>query len=165
MKYTFDDLANPGFRSRIWGYDSQQVTAFLNEVAEEMVRLRRRNQELERDCEELLREIDQHKEREQTLRNVLVTAQKTSDQIKANAEKEAGLIVAEAEQKAEKILRTAHQRLHRIQEDILELRRQRTQFETKLRSTIETYRQLLEIDREEEAGGEEDLDNKLKLLG
>ncbi len=92
---------------------------------------------------------------------MLFNAQKATEQIKANAEKEAKLILADAELKAEKILQTAHQRLAQLHEDIHELKRQRTQLETKLRSTIETYRQLLDMEKEDNEG---DIENKVKFL-
>jgi cell division initiation protein len=85
------------------------------------------------------------------------------EQMKINAEKEAKLLVSEAEVKAERILNNAHNRLAQIHEDIAELKRQRTQFELKLRATIETYQKMLDMHKEEEAGAE-DLESKLKFF-
>ena len=69
----------------------------------------------------------------------------------------------EAEVKAERILNNAHNRLAQIHEDIAELKRQRTQFELKIRATIETYQKMLDMQKEEEAEVE-DLESKLKFF-
>ena len=83
--------------------------------------------------------------------------------MKVNAEKDAKLRVSEAELKAERILNNAHSRLAQIHEDIAELKRQRTQFELKMRATIETYQKMLEMQKEEEVEAE-DLERKLKFF-
>jgi cell division initiation protein len=83
--------------------------------------------------------------------------------MKVNAEKEAKLVVSEAELKAERILNNAHNRLAQIHEDIAELKRQRTQFELKLRATIETYLKMLDMQKEEEIEVS-DLESKLKFI-
>jgi cell division initiation protein len=85
------------------------------------------------------------------------------EQMRANAQKEAKLLVSEAEVKAERILNNAHNRLAQIHEDIAELKRQRTQFELKIRATIETYQKMLDMQKEEEAEVE-DLESKLKFF-
>ncbi|NIR18110.1 MAG: DivIVA domain-containing protein, partial [Desulfobacterales bacterium] len=88
-----------------------------------------------RELEDKERQLGEHKEREQTLKNTLISAQKTVEQMKVNAQKESKLLVSEAEVKAERILNNAHNRLAQIHEDIAELKRQRTQFELKIRAT------------------------------
>ena len=85
---------------------------------------------------------------------MLINAHKTVEQMKANAEREARLIIADAELKAEKTLQSAHQRLAQLHQDIAELKRQRIQLESKLRSTIESYQQMLDIQKEDEAESE-----------
>ncbi len=156
------DLQHKKFRVRWKGFDPQEVELFLQQVAEEMQSLRVELDNLRVSAQEQEKELKGYREREKAIRNVLLTAQKTSDQMKANAEKEAKLIVAEAELKAEKILQSAHQRLGQLHEDIAELKRHRVQLETRLRTTIETYQQLLAMDKEEEK--ESDLGNKVKVL-
>jgi cell division initiation protein len=85
------------------------------------------------------------------------------EQMKVNAQKESKLLVSEAEVKAERILNNAHNRLAQIHEDIAELKRQRSQFELKIRATIETYQKMLDMQKEEGAEAE-DLESKLKFF-
>jgi cell division initiation protein len=152
------------FRIRFFrGLDAKEVESFLQKISEQMSALLKNIDELKRELEDKERELSDHQEREQTLRNTLVSAQKTVEQMKLNAEKEAKILVSEAEVKAERILNNAHNRLAQIHEDIAELKRQRTQFELKVRATVETYQKMLDMQKEEEAEAE-DLESKLKFF-
>ncbi len=152
------------FRIRFFrGFDAKEVESFLQKISEQMSALLKNIDELKRELEDKETQLSDHQEREQTLRNTLVSAQKTVEQMKLNAEKESKLLVSEAEVKAERILNNAHNRLAQIHEDIAELKRQRTQFELKVRATIETYQKMLDMQKEEEAQAE-DLESKLKFF-
>jgi cell division initiation protein len=148
------EIEHKRFRTRLIGLDAKEVELFCQQQAEESRRLHDENTGLHKDLQAQEKELQEHREREKTIRAVLLTAHKTAEQIKGNAEKEAKLIVAEAELKAEKILKGAHQRLAQIHDDIAEMKRHRILLEAKLRSTIETYQQLLNMDREDEKESE-----------
>ena len=150
MELTSADIEHKTFRTRLKGFDRQEVEIFLHEIAEEIQRLRVKNSDQQKQLQDFGKEIHEHKEREKAIRNVLLNAHKTADQMKANAEKEARLIVAEAELKAEKILQGAQQRLDRLHTDIAEIKRQRLQMEARLRSTIEACQHLLDHNAEDE---------------
>lgn len=158
------EIQQKQFRLRTFkGLDAKDVESFLQKVADQMSGLLKEIDELKRDLGERERQLGEHREREQTLKNTLISAQKTVEQMKLNAQKEAKLLVSEAEVKAERILNNAHNRLAQIHEDIAELKRQRTQFELKLRATIETYQKMLDMQKEEEAEAE-GLESKLKFF-
>jgi len=162
MEWTSVDIQHKSFRTRWKGLDPREVEVFLQQLAEEIQKIRTENNTLQKDLQDQTKELHEYKDREKTIRNVLLNAHKTVEQMKANAEKEAKLIIADAELKAEKILQGAHQRLAQMHEDITELRRQRIQLETRLRSTIETFQQLLNMESEEE--DESGPENKVKVL-
>ena len=77
---------------------------------------------------------------------MLVSAQKSAEQIKSNAEREARLIISEAEVKAEGLLNEAGNRLARMEQEISELRRNRLQFGARMRSLLDSFRQVLDDD-------------------
>lgn len=149
MEWMLNDTGNRRFPLTWRGYSRREVDLFADQTAAEIDRLKADNAALQREVQQLTKELSEHREREKAIRNVLVNVQKASELMKANAEKEARLIIADAELRAEKILQAAHQRLAQLHQDIIELKRQRIQLETKLRSTIETYRQLLDARRED----------------
>jgi cell division initiation protein len=117
------------------------------------------NQEIKR----LQLEAKGYREREESFKRAMLNSQKVLEQMKENARKSAELVVAEAEVKAEKILSRAQNRLSQLHEDILELKRQRSQIEVQIRSVIEGHSKLLEIGKEETRIREEE-DGKLKLF-
>jgi cell division initiation protein len=162
MDLTSTDIEHKRFRTRWLGFDPKEVQHFCQELTGEIQSLKVENSDLRKDLQEQEKELREHKEREKTIRAVLLTAHKTAEQTKANAEKEAKLIVAEAELQAEKILQAAHQRLARIHDDIAELKRHRIQLETKLRATVETYQHLLDADKEDDK--ENEPMSKIKVL-
>lgn len=150
MEWTPRDLERKRFPVTWRGYSQREVDLFVDQTASEMDRLKAENAALQREVQQLSKELSEHREREKAIRNVLTNVQKASELMKANAEKEAKMIIADAELRAEKILQAAHQRLSQLHQDIAELKRQRIQLESKLRSTIETYRQLLDAQREDD---------------
>jgi len=162
MDWTPSDIAHQRFRTRWRGLDPQQVEAFVQELSARIAQLENENLELKREFGRSEKALQEARERDKTIKDVLYNAHRVTEQIKANAQKEADLVLAEAELKAEKLLQSAHQRLAQMHDEIMELKRLRTQLETKLRSTIETYRQLLDMEQDEEQ--ESDLDSKVKFL-
>jgi cell division initiation protein len=83
-------------------------------------------------------------EREDAVRNTLVTAQRMTEDIKGNAKREADLVIKEAELRGEKLLEQAHQKLGQVQAEIAELRRQRDLFAARLRGHLKTHQDLLD---------------------
>jgi cell division initiation protein len=150
VEFTSVDISHKQFRKRWHGYDHREVDAFLQQIAEQLQDLTMECAKLQGQYADKESELKGYKEREKTIRNVLLSAHKTVEQMKANAEKESRLIISNAELKAEKILQGAHHRMAQLHEDIAELKRQRIQFESKLRATIGTYQQLLNMDSQDE---------------
>ncbi len=149
MKLTPLDIQQQRFKVRFRGFDVAEVHNFLELVADEFKTLLHENASLKEDLENKLKDIQNYRENEKVLRETMVNAQRIMEELKNNAEKEAQVLISEAELKAEKILSSAHTRLIQIREDISELKRQRTQFETRLRSLIEAHLKLLELDKVE----------------
>ena len=131
--------------ARKWrGYDPEEVRTFLEQTAEEVTRLNQESTERANQVQRLEAQVRVHQEREDTLRNALITAQKMTEEIKANAKREADLILKEAELKGERLLEMAHRKLAQVQAEIAEFIRQRELFLAKLRGLIRTHQELLE---------------------
>jgi cell division initiation protein len=157
------DILNREFGRTFRGYDRAEVDQAVQEAAEAIGSLTEERNDLKARVEDLEKALAEHKSREETLRATLVTTQKMIDDMKATAQKEAQLIVDAANSKADNMLNQAHMRLAQIHEDISELKKQRTQFEVKLRSILDAHMSLLEMDKEEREALEESED-KLKFI-
>jgi cell division initiation protein len=151
------------FSRRLRGYDPAEVNAFLGQVAERLGELLAQTGAGEREIAHLKQDIQEYRAREQSLEAALAQTRKVSEEIKANAEREAQLLVAEAELQAEKLLGQAHGRLAQIHDDISELKRQRAQFEVRLRSLVEAHLKLIDVERDRDRELSE-LEDKIKIL-
>jgi cell division initiation protein len=163
MKITPLDIQQQQFKTRFRGFDVREVDAFLEQIAETVEGLQKKNEGLGEEVRRLDLEIQGYRKREETFKRALLNSQKVLDQMKDNARKSAELIVAEAEVKAEKILNKAHNRLAQLHEDIAELKRQRTQIEVQISSIIEAHSRLLELGKEGTKESDE-ADDKVKVL-
>lgn len=157
------DIRQQKFKVRFRGLDVQEVDEFLDRVADELNAVLIRNEKLSSDIQRLKEENKEYREREETFKRALVGSQKVLEQMRENARKSADVIISNAEVKAEKMLNRAHTRLSQLHEDIAELKRQRIQLETQIRSILEVHSKLLEAEKEEMAVSDEE-ESKLTFL-
>lgn len=145
------DLRQQKFRTSFRGFDRTEVVAFLTEAADDYEHALREIDRLRQDLSRMEGLLAEHRERETTLRNTLVTAQKLSDGLKEAAESEAAMIVREAEGRGDLLLQKAQIRLEHIERDIAELKLRRRGVEGTLESSIQALYRALEFIREQEA--------------
>jgi cell division initiation protein len=140
------DIQQQQFKGKMFGgLDPEDVDTFLQMVAKELETLIRENVELKEQARKASAEMDEMGQREHKLRETMLAAQKITEEMKNNAQKEASLVISEAEVKAEKMLIDAEQRLARLNDQIIEMRRQKLQFETSLKSLLETHYKMLSV--------------------
>jgi len=147
MKITALDIRQKQFRSAMRGHDRKEVEAFLDLLASEFEEVVKENITFKEELRRAQQQVDEHHEREKTLQETMVTAQRISEDIKAAAKKEGELVLAGAELQAERIIADANRKLVQIVDDINELKRQRVQFESQVKSVIDAHSKLLETFR------------------
>lgn len=148
MNITPLDITQKQFRKVFRGLDPEEVEAFLELVAVEFEALVKDVVGLREENQRKAEEIAEFRRRERALQETLVAAQRASEEIRESARKEAEITLSDAELQAEKIVQAAHTRFLRIVDDINELKRQRIQFETNVRTLVESHVKLLEAFRE-----------------
>ncbi len=148
MNITPLDITQKQFRKVFRGLDPEEVEAFLGLVAVEFEALVKEALALREDNQRKSEDIAEFKNRERALQETLVAAQKASEEIREASRKEAEITISDAELQAEKIVQAAHGRFLRIVDDINELKRQRLQFETNVRTLVESHVKLLDAFRE-----------------
>jgi len=147
MNITPLDIQQQQFKGKmLGGLDPRDVDTFLQMVAAEMEDLIRENSELKEQGRKVSQQLDEFSQREVTLRETILAAQKVTEEMKANAQKEAHLIVSEAELKGERIVADAENRLLQLNNQIHELRRQKLQLEANLKSTLEAHLKMLTLE-------------------
>lgn len=157
------DLLNRKFAKRLWGYAPEEVDQLMAEVAEMLGLVAEERKNLLRKVKRMEGSVEEFRQRDETLRDTLMSTQKMVDDIKGGAQREAQLIIEEARAKAEGMVQQGHNRLAQLYEDIENLKRQRSQFEIQLRGLLETHLRVL--DSEDPAVSRlESLESKLKYL-
>jgi len=149
MKLTPIDIQQQQFRKGFRGFDIGEVESFLELVGEQIQELSRETTEVRAELGRCEREVEEHRDREVTLREAMLTAQRAIDEIREQAQKEAQLIVSEAELKSEKILHNANSRVGRVLEEIGELRRQRARAIEEVRGVLNLHQKLLDVHEDE----------------
>jgi cell division initiation protein len=144
------DLRQQRFKKALHGFDRTEVVAFLTEAADDYEHALRELDRLRQDLARSDSMLQEHREREATLRNTLLTAQKLSDQVKEAAQNEATMIVREAQGRADLLIQKAQNRLEEIERDINELRLRRRGVEGSLESSIQALYHALEFIREQD---------------
>ncbi len=148
MNITPLDITQKQFKKVFRGFDPEEVEAFLGLVAVEFESLVKEALALREDNQRKAEDIAEFRSRERALQETLVAAQKASEEIREASRKEAEITISDAELQAEKIVQAAHGRFLRIVDDINELKRQRIQFETNVRTLVESHVKLLDACRE-----------------
>jgi cell division initiation protein len=147
MNITPLDIQQQQFKGKmLGGLDPNDVDAFLQMVAAEMESLIRENTELKEQARKVALQLDELSQREVSLRETMLAAQKITEEMKANAQKEATLAISEAELKGERIVADAENRLLQLNNQIHEVRRQKLQFETNLKSLLEAHLKMLTLE-------------------
>jgi cell division initiation protein len=149
-KVTPLEIQNHSFSKKWRGIDPVEVEAFLALVGEEIEDLTRARADLESRVRALETENTEHRERERTLRDTLLSAQRASDDIRGAARKEAELIVQQAEDSSERLTHHALQRSAEIERAIEDLKIQRTAFRLQLEKLLELVQHVVDRDRNED---------------
>ncbi len=149
MKITPLDIQQQQFKGKLLGgLDPEDVDGFLQQVAQEMEDLVRENTELREQSRKAIAEKEEMTRREGDIRETMLAAQKITEEMKANAQKEATLLLSEAELKGEKIVADAEKKLVQLNNQIQELRREKLQFETALKSLLDGHYKMLSLNEE-----------------
>ena len=140
MRITPLDIQQKQYKRVFRGLDPDEVTQFLEIVRSEFEDLVKENNALKDELRRKESDIGEYREREKTLKDTMMTAQRISEDIKVNAKKDAELVLSEAQLQADKIIQGAHARLVSVVEEINELRRQRVSYESGLKSLLDSHR-------------------------
>ena len=143
MDITPLDIRKQSFKRIFRGYDQVEVQAFLEMIAEEFGRLNRENIELRERQALLQSEVDRYRSLEETLQEMLRTAQQASDGVKENGRKEARLIVKEAEIRGNRAIEKARAQVHTIRAEIVDLKNQRDMFVAKFQALVQAQADFL----------------------
>ncbi len=148
MRITPLDIQHKVFDTQWRGYNKVQVDQFLEEIAESVEEIAKENLVLKEKLSGKDDELGQLKRAESTLTSTLISTQSFVDQLKRGAQRDADLVVKEAELKAEEILAQSRAELVEMRRTISGLRQQRALVLDRLRSTLDSFHRLVEVEEE-----------------
>ncbi len=137
------------FRVRLRGYDRDEVDRFLEDLAKTLEGQNRDNADLRDKLAVVERKLAELKQSEATLSKTMVSVQAMNDDLKQAAQRDAQLIIKEAELRASELVREARTELASTHREIMELRKQRMLVVERLRSTLQTFARVLDVEAEE----------------
>jgi DivIVA domain-containing protein len=152
------DVRRYEFGTAMRGYDRARVDQFREQVAEELERLARVNQELDAKAKSFHEQLRAFRDRDKAINEALVSAQQLRGEIREQAERESQLIVREARLDAEKIVEESRADVRRMQDQLVSLERSRRTYLAQIRILLE--RQLTEINAAEQALSSSDAEAK-----
>jgi len=143
------DVRRYDFGRALRGYNPGRVDQFRDQVAEEMERLTRINQDLDAKARSFHEQLRAFRDRDKALNDALVSAQQLRGEVREQAEREAQLIIREAQAEGERIIEGAKADVRRMEEELDNLDRSRRTYLAQMRTLI--ARQLSEVEASDSA--------------
>lgn len=153
------DIRKRTFSLRFRGCDRNEVTQYLDVLADDLEEVMRALDELERENARLREEVVRYRESEASLKETLLLAQRSAQTLRVDTEKEAERILVEANRHADRLVQQALEKAAEKEKRIRELRVERKNFQLKLQGMLDMFQQVLNFDKEEE-----DLDASVSVM-
>lgn len=150
MKVTPLDIEQMKFHVVFRGYDRKEVDAFLDSIGHEMEEIMRELTELREFRESYDERNHALIEKEETVKNTMLTTQKLVEELKENARKEAELIVKDAELQSQKITMNAQQEKVALETDLVNLKRRRHHFLEDMKKVLQMHMEMVHYEEQGE---------------
>lgn len=137
------DVRRFEFNTTIRGYDKARVDQFREQVADELERQARVNQDLEAKARNFHEQLKAFRERDKALNDALVSAQQMRAETKEQAGREGDLIVREAQLEADRIVEGAKVEVRKLERQVDGLERLRRSYLVQMKKMAE--QQLAEL--------------------
>ena len=143
------DIHNKDFKRSFRGYNEDEIDDFLDKVVNDYEKLFRENDRLKEDLARAQKDNEQYHQSEQNLKDTLLVAQKTAEEVTSNARKNAEETrentakecqnkIQEAEMNAAKIIEDAKAKAQAIVAEYDRLVREKNNFLRKVKITMES---------------------------
>lgn len=127
------DIVNKQFRLGLRGYDKNEVDDFLQQTSDSLYRALEESQRLRAQIEDLRGRIQHYQETEDLIKNALVLAERTADEVRQRAHQEADLIKRQAEED-----------IRRERTELEEIRQTRFRMVAEIRGMLNTHLSMLD---------------------
>lgn len=139
------------FSKTLHGYNPEEVNQFIDNIitqTERVINLSKKQdtkiKELESVISDLKYKLSRYEGMDETLRNAIMMAQKTSEQMRLNTIKESEFIVEEAKRNADRIVNDALIKADKIEREAEMLRKNAILFKRKLKDQLELQLDMID---------------------
>lgn len=143
MPITPQDIHAVKFKNKVRGYSEIEVDEYLDQVAEALQEALNENEELKKKLSMAGEQLTYLKNLEQTLRDTLITAQRSADETTRAAQKKADGIIKTAEEQGEEITKKAREEAAAVTRNLDTLRVQAQTYARQFRSLMNAQLKLL----------------------
>ena len=126
------------------GYNRSEVNQFISDVIKETEGIISRVRNQSKEIDELKKEIEHYKELESTLKDAIMKAEETGDNIKRMAREESQMIINDAKNNASRIVNEALLKAEKIEQNSEIMERNMKIFKRKLKLIIEQQMAVVE---------------------
>lgn len=139
------DIEDKDFKTSFLGYKKYEVDDFLDNIKLSYEKIYKEHKELNDKIIALQEDMKKYKNIEETLKNTLLLAQNTAEEVSSNAAKKAKVIIEEANLEAKEIIREANKEVGVINREYDEIQKKFVSFKDKYKFLLNT--QLQDIDK------------------
>lgn len=139
---TPNDIANKKFEKAAFGYKPEEVDAFLNDIIVSYKEMYQSKVAAEEKLEVLAEKLEEYRANEDSLKIVLLGAQKLGENIVRDSKAKAEVIVADAENQVKQVFAESESKIIKEKETLATLQKETAEFKKHL---LAMYRQHLEL--------------------
>ena len=146
MAFTPSEIKNKSFTRVKTGFEPSEVESYLEQLSNEIERLKEDKAQLEKVVEDKETNIQSYKDVHQSVSDALVQAKQAGEETKAAANKDAEATIARAKSEADRIVNDAVEKARRLSFQTEDMKRQSKIFRSRFRMLVEAQLDLLKND-------------------
>ncbi|AID01124.1 DivIVA domain-containing protein [Staphylococcus xylosus] len=143
MPFTPNEIKNKTFTNARNGFEPTEVESYLEQLSNEIERLKEDKAQLEKVIEDKESNIQSYKEVHQSVSDALIQAKQAGEETKAAATKDAEATVSKAKAEADRIVNDAVEKARRLSFQTEDMKRQSKIFRSRFRMLVEAQLDLL----------------------
>ncbi len=139
---TPNDISSKKFEKSAFGYKPEDVDNFLSDIIDSYAAVYNEKEDAEKKLEVLAEKLEEYRSNEDSLRTVLMGAQKLGDNIVRDSKAKAEVIISEAENQVRQVFSESEAKILKEKETLSTLQKETADFKKRL---LAMYRQHLEL--------------------
>ena len=147
---TPNDISNKKFEKSAFGHKPEDVDTFLESVVSSYAKLYEEKEAVEEKLEVLAEKLEEYRSNEDSLRTVLLGAQKLGDNIIRDSKAKAEVILADAEGQVKQVFSDSETKIAKERETLSMLQKETSEFKKRLLAMYKQHLELISLMPEEE---------------